>query len=58
MLKKKPNINMEKLPPTQAALKQHILRPHYQSLVWEGSSRAVPDILDVSLYGWHQMAIQ
>ena len=34
----------EALSPASDALKLHIMRTHYQSLVWNNSSRAQPDL--------------
>ena len=51
MLKKNPSMNMERLPPTSAAVYQHILRAQYQCLVWEKAITAVHGV-EVSYYGY------
>jgi len=42
----------EKLPPTKAALKQAILRAHYQAMIWENDNTANPTIPSPEGYGW------
>ena len=49
MLKRNPSMNMERLPPTSAAVYQHILRAQYQCLVWEKAMTAVPGFLEASV---------
>ena len=42
----------DSLPPTSDALRQHIKRAHYQTIVWEQAcSQDSPD-LDPTIYGW------
>ena len=42
----------EALPPTQDALKQHLLRAHLQAFVWYQSCEAKPVTLSPDEYGW------
>lgn len=42
----------EKLPPTKDALNFHILRAHYQSMVWNQAFTARPQIPSPDRYGW------
>ena len=42
----------ERLPPTQAALHQAILRAHYQLLVWNNDHVANPVLPSPEGYGW------
>lgn len=36
--------DLETLPPTKDALKQHILRAHYQALIWHKADEAAPEL--------------
>jgi uncharacterized protein YdcH (DUF465 family) len=40
------------LPPTSDATKYHIMRSHYQSLVWHKTMEPKPDIPSAKDYGW------
>ena len=42
------------LPPCKEALKNHILRANYQSMIWKQADNAQPDIPDPVGYGWVQ----
>jgi len=42
----------ERLPPTPAALHQHILRAHYQCMVWCNDIVSDVHLPDPTLYGW------
>lgn len=42
----------EKLPPTKSALRQMVLRAHYQALIWECDIIANPQIPPPTDYGW------
>ena len=42
----------EKLPPTQAALKEAILRAHYQTMVWNNDKVPNPELSSPETYGW------
>lgn len=42
----------EKLPPTNGALHQKILRAHYQSMIWSADIVPKPDLPPPSNYGW------
>lgn len=44
----------EKLPPTKAALNQHILRAHYQAMVWLFADTANPNLPPPTNYGWNE----
>ena len=44
----------QKLPPTKAALLQHILRAAYQSLVWAHLEDPKPDLPPPDGYGWKE----
>jgi hypothetical protein len=44
----------EKLPPTQGALRQHILRAHYQCIVWWNDVKPIVELPDPTEYGWAQ----
>lgn len=43
---------LENIPPTQAALKQHIKRACYQANSWNQALVLAPDVLDPSEWGW------
>ena len=43
---------MEKLPPTQGAIVQHILRAHLQANIWQQDLNANPKCLDPTTHGW------
>ena len=45
--------NPENIPPTQDALRQHLLRAHYQALMWKKANIANPDIPSLLTCGWH-----
>ena len=40
------------LPPTSDALKYHILRAHYQALIWNLAYHPTPNIPELYQYGW------
>ena len=42
----------EKLPPTIGALRHHILRAHYQAMVWHHAGDAIPEVPSPDGYGW------
>ena len=42
----------EKLPPTPAALRQHILRAHYQCMIWCNDIVPVIELPEPAGYGW------
>ena len=44
----------EKLPPTKAALKEHILRAHYQAMIWLLADTANPNLPSPTNYGWDE----
>ena len=44
----------EMLPPTSDALKHHIKRAHYQSLVWKQSNVATPELPSATESGWRE----
>lgn len=44
----------EKLPPTSDALRYHILRAHYQAMVWHHAGHAKPQLPAAYRYGWKQ----
>ena len=43
----------ERLPPTQAALKQAILRAHYQAMIWTNDTVPNPEVPSPQDYGWN-----
>ena len=43
---------LENIPPTQAALKQHIKRACYQANIWYQSLASEPQLLNPSDWGW------
>ena len=45
--------NPGNIPPTQDALHQHLLRAHYQALMWKMANIANPDISSPLTCGWH-----
>ena len=47
-------VEAQKLPPTKAALLQHILRAAYQSLVWAHLEDPKPDLPPPDGYGWKE----
>jgi len=49
---KKNQAESERLPPTEAALHQAILRAHYQLLVWNNDHVANPVLSSPEGYGW------
>ena len=48
----KEQLQYSKLPPTRDALRQAILRAHYQCLVWNSDTTAKPSIPSPEQYGW------
>ncbi len=44
---------LENLPPTANALKQHILRAHFQAAVWRSANSPKPGIPEPTDSGWH-----
>ena len=42
----------ERLPPTQAALQEAIMRAHYQAMVWANDKVPNPDLPSPENYGW------
>ncbi|CAH3043013.1 unnamed protein product [Porites lobata] len=42
----------ERLPPTQAALREAIKRAHYQAMIWANDKVANPDLPSPENYGW------
>ena len=52
--KLKPNQGVEKLPPTQGAVHEHIRRAHLQCSVWQQVLIACPSILEPTKLGWSQ----
>ena len=42
----------ERLPPTSGALRQHILRAHYQCIIWCNDIVPVVDMPNATEYGW------
>lgn len=45
---------MEKLFPAQGAMKQHILRAHYQANIWAQDTVAELTVLDPVELGWYE----
>ena len=45
----------ERLPPTSAALYQHILRAHYQAMIWFLATDAQPRLPPATDYGWNKI---
>ena len=52
--KLKPNQGVEKLPPTQGAMHEHIRRAHLQCSMWQQVLTACPSILEPTKLGWSQ----
>ncbi len=52
--------DLEKLPPTQDALRQHLLRSQYQCIIWCSAHKAQPDIPSPEQFGWqlHQQVLK
>jgi hypothetical protein len=50
----KVNQGVEKLPPTEGAMIEHILRAHLQANVWVQDLRRKPNLLDPTTLGWSQ----
>ena len=48
----KKQVELGKLPSISAALKQAILRAHYQAIVWYNDTIAHPNIPSLERYGW------
>ncbi|ELU07992.1 hypothetical protein CAPTEDRAFT_216620 [Capitella teleta] len=44
--------SLENIPPTQAALEQHVKRAVLQAKIWNNSTEAVPSAIDPSKWGW------
>ena len=42
----------EKLPPTTAALKQHIKCAHYQAMIWHNDHNPKPNLPSPEYHGW------
>ena len=40
------------LPPTDANLAYHILRAHYQVMLWKAADLQTPPAVDITAYGW------
>ena len=40
------------LPPTDANLAYHILRAHYQVILWKAADQQTPPAVDITAYGW------
>jgi len=40
------------LPPTDANLAYHILRAHYQVMLWKAADQQTPPAIDIAAYGW------
>lgn len=51
---KRKHAESEKLPPTKSALKHHLLRAHYQAMVWLNSDVAKPHLPAPWNYGWKE----
>ena len=49
---KKKKAQSDRLPPTQAALQQAILRAHYQLTVWNSDRITNPELPSSQHYGW------
>lgn len=49
---KKKEAQSEKLPPTQGALHEAILRTHYQAIVWNNDTVSNPTLPSPERYGW------
>ena len=45
-------VNLDLLPPTSDAVKQHIKRAHLQSMIWLNALQAEPQIPAAVDYGW------
>ena len=54
LLFKKKQAQAERLPPTQGALCEAILRAHYQTMVWNNDTVPNPQLPSPQNYGWQQ----
>lgn len=52
LLFRKKQAQSERLPPTQAALKEAILRAHYQTMIWNNDKIPNPQLPSPESYGW------
>ena len=52
LLFRKSQAQSEKLPPTLSALKQAIMRAHYQCIVWNNDVVPNPELPSPANYGW------
>lgn len=52
LLFRKKQAQSERLPPTQAALKEAILRAHYQTMIWNSDKIPNPQLPSPESYGW------
>ena len=44
--------NPEALPPTSDALRFHLMRVHYQTMIWKNAHCATPELPSVDTMGW------
>ena len=49
---RKKQAQSERLPPTEAALHEAVLRAHYQAMVWNNDKVANPELPSPQSYGW------
>ena len=54
LLFRKSQAQSERLPPTQASLKESILRAHHQCMVWHNNLVPNPQLPSPENYGWKQ----
>lgn len=47
--------SLESIPPTQAALTQHIKRASYQACCWSMAMTLVPELPNPKDWGWHPL---
>ncbi len=51
-LSKRDTPKIKTLPPTDAALDEHIKRAHLQTMIWKASDQIEPPTVDIVQYGW------
>ena len=53
-LSEKKQAESERLPPTQAALREAIKRAYYQAIIWASDKVPNPDLPSPDNYGWEE----
>ena len=55
---RKNKVEAKKLPATKAALKEHILRAHYQAMIWLLADTPNSNLFSPTSYGWDKESNQ